>query len=160
MIHRSARTAFFILIASVAALLFAYITEYGFGMKPCTLCYYQRYAYMAAIITALMAWILQNQPKLSLTATILALLSIIAEVFIALFHTGVEYGWWKWESACTGSLDYLTRIDNPLPEDILVIPCDQPAFTLLLSMAGWNTVYALIIALISIIILIKNIGEK
>ena len=115
------KTALLIPIGSLLALLFAYISEYGFNMKPCTLCYYQRYAYMIAIVASFLALLSKYSFKLSLLFTILAMLSILAEILIAGFHTGVEYGWWKWESACTGSLDYLSRIDNPLPEDIAVI---------------------------------------
>lgn len=154
-------TPLFIFIVSVFALLAAYISEYIFGLKPCVLCYYQRYAYWAAIGICILCFLIQTKiNKLYLLLNILALIALATEVGIAFFHMGVEYKWFEMLSGCKGSMGYLDTITTPdKASSEIVIPCDKPAFVYILSMAGWNVVYslgALIVALIFFIRKLKN----
>lgn len=149
----------FILIASGLALAGAYLSEYVFGLAPCLLCYYQRYAYWAVMALCIIALIAKNHSrKTYLLFTLLAIVGLLIETGIAFFHMGVEYKWFEMLSGCKGSLDYLdtiTTLDNIDYEP--VIPCDQPPFVYILSMAGWNMIYAFAIFAISLRFSIRNI---
>lgn len=123
---------------SIAAIMIAYISEYGFGLEPCPLCLYQRipYALLAICGFALWQW---NKPIF--IPLIITLLSV--EIGLAAYHMGIEYQWWQGLTSCSGSLKANTI--EELRMQIASAPtarCDEPAFTFILSMAGWNMVYA------------------
>ena len=40
---------------ALAALCIAWLAQYGFGLAPCELCYWQRYGYWAAIVLGVIA---------------------------------------------------------------------------------------------------------
>jgi disulfide bond formation protein DsbB len=112
----------------------AYLSEYGFGLVPCEMCWWQRYAHFAALGIALLSTVLA--PKRVWIA--LAALAIVAAGLIGGFHAGVEYGWWEGLTACStpslGGGDPLEAIMNaPL------VRCDEVQWSLAgISLAGWN----------------------
>jgi disulfide bond formation protein DsbB len=113
----------------------AYAGEYGFGLAPCELCWWQRYGHFAALALALLSTIVPP-PRAWLS---LAALAIMVSGLIGAFHAGVEYGWWPGLTACTAPPgvaggDPLEAIMNaPL------VRCDQAPWRLLgVSLAGWN----------------------
>jgi disulfide bond formation protein DsbB len=113
----------------------AYISEYGFGLFPCEMCWWQRYAHFAALPLALAAWL---KPSLW-WATVLAALAIAVSAGIGLFHAGVEYHWWQGLTRC--STDLFTDGNDPL-DAIMNAPtvrCDAAQWSFLgISLAGWN----------------------
>ncbi|MXO91370.1 disulfide bond formation protein B [Pontixanthobacter aquaemixtae] len=130
---RSART----LALVIPALLLggAYVSQYGFGLYPCEMCWWQRWPHFAALALAILScfipparfWIM------------LSGLAIIVSGLIGGFHAGVEYGWWEGLTSCAtaigaGGGDPLDAIMNaPL------IRCDVAPWTLFgVSLAGWN----------------------
>ena len=127
------------LALGVPALLLAgaYISEYAFGLFPCEMCWWQRYAHFAAVGLALVSTV--APPKRVWLA--LAALAILASGLIGAFHAGVEYGWWEGFTACTG--DFGSAGDDPL-EAIMNAPlirCDVAPWTLAgVSLAGFNAV--------------------
>ncbi len=44
-----------VVFASLAALVTAYVAQYGFDLQPCVLCLYQRWPYGVAIVIAMLA---------------------------------------------------------------------------------------------------------
>lgn len=113
----------------------AYVSEYGFGLYPCEMCWWQRYPHFAAAGLGLMGLFLTPQ-RLWVA---LAALAMLASGVIGAFHAGVEYGWWQGVTACTGAVtasgsDPLEAIWNaPL------IRCDVAPWSLFgISLAGWN----------------------
>ena len=112
----------------------AYISEYGFGLFPCEMCWWQRWPHFGALGLAIFA-ILAPPRRLWLA---LAALSIIASGLIGGFHAGVEYGWWEGVTGCATALDPTA---DPL-EAILnapIVRCDLAPWSLLgVSLAGWN----------------------
>lgn len=113
----------------------AYLSQYGFGLYPCEMCWWQRWPHFAALALALLAFALQ--PRRQLVA--LAAIAILTSGLIGLFHAGVEYGWWPGITSCAAAFGDGTG--NAL-EDIMNTPlirCDQPAWTLFgISLAGYN----------------------
>jgi len=113
----------------------AYVSEYGFGLFPCEMCWWQRYAHLAAIALALLSTV--TRPREGWLA--FAALAIMVSGAIGAFHAGVEYGWWEGVTACANSIgadggDPLEAIMNaPL------VRCDVAPWSLFgISLAGWN----------------------
>jgi len=125
------------LALGVPALLIAgaYVSEYGFGLYPCEMCWWQRYPHFAAIALALLSTITRRrEPLLAFAA-----LAIMVSGAIGAFHAGVEYGWWEGITACANTIgagggDPLEAIMNaPL------VRCDVAPWSLFgISLAGWN----------------------
>ena len=127
------------LAIGVPALLLggAYLSQYGFGLFPCELCWWQRYAHFAAVALALVSTV--ARPKWAWIA--LAALAILASGLIGAFHAGVEYGWWQGFTACTSTIG--SAGGDPL-EAIMNAPlvrCDVAPWTLAgISLAGFNAI--------------------
>lgn len=113
----------------------AYISQYGFGLYPCEMCWWQRYAHFAALPFAVMAFAV---PRLSKALVMLAALAIATSAAIGLFHAGIEYHWWQGFTECTS---YVAKGGDPLDAifNAPLIRCDAAQWTLLgISLAGFN----------------------
>jgi disulfide bond formation protein DsbB len=124
------------LALGVPALLLggAYLSQYGFGLAPCEMCWWQRYPHFAAVALALLSTV--AAPRGLWIA--LAALAILVSGAIGAFHAGVEYGWWEGLTACStvslGGGDPLDAIMNAP-----VVRCDEVQWSLAgISLAGWN----------------------
>jgi len=110
----------------------AYIAQYGYGLAPCEMCWWQRYPHFAALGIAIAAFFL----KPAQVWTALAGLAIITSGLIGGFHAGVEYGWWEGVTSCSA---LPTNIDVMNPSAAPLIRCDVAPWTLLgISLAGFN----------------------
>jgi len=129
----------------------AYVAQYGFGLPPCEMCWWQRYPHFAAVALALLSTF--AAPRRLWVA--LAAAAILISGAIGAFHAGVEYGWWEGLTSCStvdlGSGDPLEAIMNaPL------VRCDEVPWSLFgISLAGWNFLISTI-AGISILALLRK----
>jgi disulfide bond formation protein DsbB len=126
----------------IAALGFQYIG----GLPPCKLCYWQRYPHMAAIAIGALAVFARSR-----LLPVLGAVAALASANVGLYHTGVERGWWEGPTTCTsGPIDGLST--DALIDQIMAAPlvrCDDIAWQFLsLSMASWNAIASLLLALI------------
>ncbi len=138
---------------ALAALCVAWIAQYGFGLAPCELCYWQRYGYWAAIALGVVAILQPAGTARRQAALWLLTLAFMATAAIAVFHVGVEHKWWEGTTACTGgSLEGLSAEDlEKAINDAPIVRCDTPAWTMFgISMAGYNILYALALAAFSL----------
>ena len=132
------RNAAFALALIVPAALMggALVSQYGFGLYPCQMCWWQRYPHIAAIVLALLALTVKGRGAGDL-AVILAAICIGVSGLIGGFHAGVEYGWWQGITSCAtvaGGGDPLDAIMNAP-----VVRCDVAPWTLAgISLAGFN----------------------
>ena len=120
------------LALAIPALLLAgaYVSQYGFGLYPCEMCWWQRWPHFAAVGLAFVSTL--AAPKRLWIA--LAAVAILISGLIGAFHAGVEYGWWEGITGCTGG-DF-TSFD--------VIRCDiAPWHFLGISLAGWNALISI-----------------
>ena len=82
---------------------------------------------------------------------IIGALSALSTSALGVFHTGVERGWWEGPSTCTSSGSNGLSTEE-LFEQIMTAPlvrCDEVAWQMLgLSMASWNALIALGLALV------------
>lgn len=143
------------LALAVPALLLggAYVSQYGFGLYPCEMCWWQRWPHFAAVGLALLAY--ATPPQRLWTGA--AALAILVSGAIGLFHAGVEYGWWEGITSCAAITSGSSG--NAL-EDIMNTPlvrCDEPAWTLLgISLAGFNFLISTATGLAIFALLVKD----
>jgi disulfide bond formation protein DsbB len=117
----------------------AYVSQYGFGLYPCEMCWWQRWPHFAAVLLALASFALPQKRQL----VALAAVAILVSGLIGVFHAGVEYKWWEGLTQCT--LPPSAAVD-PL-EAVLAQPitrCDEAAWTLVgISLAGFNALFSI-----------------
>ncbi|MCK9540522.1 MAG: disulfide bond formation protein B [Novosphingobium sp.] len=134
----------------------AYVSQYGFGLYPCEMCWWQRYPHFAALALAVAAWL--RPPGTALLW--LAALALAATSAIGLFHAGVEYGWWQGLTACSTDLP---AGGDPL-EAIFATPpvrCDVAPWSLFgVSLAGGNFLFSGLAAAAIAALLARGHGKK
>ena len=143
------------LALAVPALLLAgaYISQYGFGLYPCEMCWWQRYPHGLAILLAGAAMLSPLSAPRTRVLTLLAAFAVTVSGLIGVFHAGVEYGWWEGLTSCsTGGAMSL--------DDIMAVPlirCDQVQWSFLgISMAGWNAILSLGGAAAILLLIVKG----
>jgi len=147
------------LALGIPALLLAgaYLSEYGFGLYPCEMCWWQRYAHFAAVLLALVSTV--ARPRALWIA--LAALAILVSGLIGAFHAGVEYGWWEGFTTCTSAVggaggDPLAAIMNAP-----MVRCDVAQWTLAgISLAGFNAIISIASALMIFALLGNGRGGR
>ena len=131
---------------SAALLLGALAFQYLGDLPPCKMCIWQRWPHGAAIAIGVV---------LAVTGTLwLAFAGAIAALMttaIAAYHVGVEQSWFEGPSTCTsGPIDNVTS--DALFDQIMAAPlvrCDEVLWSFLgISMAGWNGVISLCLAVL------------
>lgn len=142
------RAALLIFVVSLATIVGAWIFEY-FGYAPCELCLMQRWAYYTGVPLALAVAVLApaNTGLARAGLAALALLWLASMVF-GIYHSGVEWKWWAGPSTCTAQAGFTGGLpDLSAP----VVLCDTPAIRILgLSLAGWNALISLALALVAL----------
>ena len=108
--------------AGFGSLAAALTLQYGFGLRPCTLCVYARVPYVAMAAVGLFA------PRLFF-------LTAAAAAAVALYQVGIERELWQF--VCTGPADFL----HALP-----VPCTDPPRRFGISLAEVNALWALLLS--------------
>ena len=133
------------LVALAAPLLLyggALVSQFGFGLHPCEMCYWQRWPHQAAIVLALLALLLNRNDKVMRALTLLAAIAIAVSGAIGIFHAGVEYGLWEGLMTCSTSHSGPISLDEIMAAPI--IRCDVAQWRLLgISLAGFNAIFSL-----------------
>ncbi len=143
------RAALLVLAAALATIIGAWVLEYA-GYAPCELCLLQRWAYYAAIPLALVvAFIAPNRPELAKAGFVLLGVIWLGSMVFGIYHSGVEWKWWLGPSTCGSQAGFsggLPDLGKP------VVLCDAAAIRILgLSLAGWNAVISLGLAVVSLL---------
>lgn len=139
----------------------AYAFQYIGGLHPCEMCWWQRYAHIAAIPLAVIAYATRGKVCVSAGFTGMAGLAIGIGGGIGLFHAGVEYGWWEGLTAC--STTPMGGSAGDMLNQIMATPitrCDVAPWTMLgISMAGYNGILSGAAALAILALLLKGRKE-
>ena len=150
--NRSLRQAQWLALGVPALLLAgAYLSQYGFGLYPCEMCWWQRWPHFAAVALALASF--AARPRSWWIG--LAALAILVSGLIGAFHAGVEYGWWEGLTACSSPVE---STGDPLAAimDAPLIRCDVAPWTLAgISLAGFNAIISVVSALAILALLAK-----
>jgi disulfide bond formation protein DsbB len=137
-----------LLAAAGSALLLggAFAFQYIGGLAPCKLCLWQRWPHGAAIVLGALAFALPGR-----LVPLLGAMAALATAGVGVYHTGVERKWWEGPDTCTsGGVEGVSSGD--LLNQIMAAPlvrCDEVAWSMMgLSMASWNAIASLVLALI------------
>lgn len=143
-------------VASAALLAIAHAFQTFGGLQPCTLCLWQRQVYWDALPIAALAFAIERTRAkravaplagAALTATFLVGMTIAA------YHAGAEWKWWPGPTTCSGAGGGVNAGElSRLMEGAKVAAprCDEAAWRFLgLSMAGWNALISLKLAVFS-----------
>jgi disulfide bond formation protein DsbB len=136
----------FVLVASAAALVGAFLSQYWGGLAPCELCLLQRWPWAAAIAISLIAIVTGRRAALPWVALLLAAVFAIGSA-LAFYHVGVEKHWFAGPTACTGAATAADTVEALKARILGQMPvrCDEPAWMLWgVSLAGWNLVASLL----------------
>jgi disulfide bond formation protein DsbB len=142
------RAALLILAVALGTIVGAWIFEY-LGYAPCELCLWQRWSYYAAIpIALLVALAAPGRPDLARAGLGLLAILWLGSMVFGIYHAGVEWKWWLGPSTCGSQAGFSGGIpDLGAP----VILCDTAAIRILgLSLAGWNALISLGLALVAL----------
>lgn len=144
------------LLASVLSLAFAFISEYGFGLKPCDLCIFQRIPFALAIpLAALGLW----KKRWSFGIGLVIGLLFLINSGIAGYHAGVEQHWFPGPDACTDAPPTVPLTMEQILEKLKQAPlvaCDQPQWDFYgITMAAMNAAWSLLLAMATFVALHK-----
>jgi disulfide bond formation protein DsbB len=155
--NRRKLTALFLAVAMAAVVGGALAFQYIGGYLPCKLCYEQRIPYYVGAPLMLLAFLasLLRAPAWAVRG-LLAIggLLMLYGLYLAVYHSGVEWAWWPGPTDCTdvagpvdtGGNGVLDALDKFVPPS-----CDKAALRILgLSMAGWNAIASLILAIVAL----------
>ena len=133
-------------LASAAILGTALASQYWGGLTPCVLCLYQRVPYWVAIGAGAAAAAAAGLGWRGAATVAIAVCAVAFAVGlgIAVYHVGVEQGWWVGTASCAGvpagaaaDAAALRRLLEAAP----VVRCDDVAWSLFgVSMAGYNAI--------------------
>ncbi|MBB4076286.1 disulfide bond formation protein DsbB [Bartonella fuyuanensis] len=159
--------AFFLAFCLSATIGLALSFEYFGGYLPCDLCLIERFPYYSAIPFLLLAgfgthffYISSWIQLLFLCVFILMSISLV----LAVYHTGVEYGFWTAPPSCSlnaaKKISDINQLFNQL-NNIHPPSCSEASMRFLfLSLAGWNVISSLLFTLLSLYIASKGILSK
>ena len=131
----------------------AYLGQYGFGLYPCEMCWWQRYPHFVAFAFGILS--LFVAPRRLWIA--LAGLAILVSGLIGAYHAGVEYDWWEGFTACSNTA---AANGGNVMDAILSAPlvrCDEVQWSLFgISLAGYNFLISTASALVIFALLRKK----
>jgi disulfide bond formation protein DsbB len=134
------------LLLPLVLLAGAFGSQYLGGLYPCEMCWWQRYAHMAAALIAALAFTAPADTSRARVFTLLAAAAIAVSGAIAVYHAGVELKIFQGFTTCTATVKAGTSTEDLLRQIVAapLIRCDQVQWSFLgISMAGWNAILSL-----------------
>jgi disulfide bond formation protein DsbB len=131
------------LLVPAALLAGAWSFEIWGGLFPCDMCWWQRYAHIAALVLAVCALLAARRPGLDRVFLVLAALAILTSGAIGVYHAGVEAGVFPGLTECTRTVTHAGSTADLMAQimNAPLISCDQVQWRFLgISMAGWNAI--------------------
>ena len=155
------------LLSSALMLAIAHGFQTFGGYQPCTLCLRQREVYWFAAgfsALAMVAVRLPGGPKLRQASCWILALIFLVGCGIAVYHAGAEWKFWPGPTTCSGAGGSVTSADmDALLNGAKIRPpaCDQAAWVFLgISMAGWNALISLKLAILSVLAAVKERAKR
>ncbi|EJF76593.1 hypothetical protein ME7_00850 [Bartonella birtlesii LL-WM9] len=156
--------AFFLAFGLSSTIGLALGFEYIGGYLPCDLCLIERLPYYSALpfllLAGFAAWFFRISSWVQLLFFCVFILMTISLV-LAIYHTGIEYGFWPAPSSCGSSATSRTADVNQLLNQLNNIyppACSEASLRFLsLSFAGWNALASLFYMLASFYIASKGL---
>ena len=142
-------------VAAVAALVLLAIAHgfQTFGhLQPCELCLKERRIYWFVVAIGFAGGaVARVAPKFLTGLCLLIALLFLGGAVLSAYHAGVEWKLWAGPASCTGGAGHSVTtadLDRLLRGGSMAVPqCDRAAWVFLgLSMAGWNVLLSLLLA--------------
>lgn len=138
------------MLASLGALVTAFIAQFAFALEPCILCKYQRIPYFSVLLLAGIAFHVKAADHAGV-AKLVGVIFLLGAA-LAFYHNGVEQHWWEAATSCGASggapldfQDFQNKLLAKMPKR-----CDQIDWTLFgLSMTVYNVAASLALAAFS-----------
>jgi disulfide bond formation protein DsbB len=140
---------------AAATLAGAWFFQLVLDIRPCPLCLEQRYTYYVVIPLAVLIAIAaaRDAPRAVLVVGLaIVALATLGNAGLATYHAGVEWGFWKGPTDCTGPIGNLGSAGNLLQrlDTVKVVRCDEVQWKFLgLSLAGYDVLISLLMAAIA-----------
>ena len=152
------RLTFIAILGSVLLLLGALAFQSLGGLPPCTLCYWQRYPHMLAIIFGVIFYYTSIG-----TIVVIPAVAALSSAGVGAYHFGIEKEFWPGPNTCSSGIINNISTDA-LIEQIMSAPltkCDEVLWSFLnISMAGWNTIFSAFLGLLWIGLFFKFHQKK
>ena len=148
--------ALIVAVVGAATIAGAWFFELVIKLKPCPMCLEQRIPYYVAIplafVVALAA--VRKAPRMIVVGGLVVLAGLMLwNVYMGVFHAGVEWKWWLGPAECTGTPEFggagglLNRLQT-----INITRCDEAAWRFLgLSLAGYNALISAALAIVALL---------
>lgn len=154
-------------LASAAMLAAAHAFETFGGYAPCLLCLRQREVYWVAFALGLAFMVLVRAPGgprwRAATCWVLGLVFLVG-AGIAAYHAGAEWKFWPGPEACAavaGGVDAGSLEAFLQGEPVRAPRCDEAPWAFAgLSMAGWNAVISLVLAVLSAVAAVRERAKR
>jgi disulfide bond formation protein DsbB len=146
------------ILVPTALLAGAWGSEIWGGLHPCDMCWWQRYAHLAALGFALLSLLLVRMADRGRSFVWLAALGMLTSGGIGAYHAGVEAGIFKGFTQCSSAGGGATG-DELLRQimDAPLVRCNDVQFEFLgISMAGWNAIISIGFALLILWLSLKR----
>lgn len=127
----------FLFIFLILSIMFVYILEYFFDIKPCELCLYQRYIYFFLIVFFVFRKNLSDK-----VSNIIISFSLFSGCILSFYHVGVEKEFWNFVSSCSVIIDNNFGIKEQILNSSFV-PCNIVQWKIFnLSLSEWNFIFS------------------
>ncbi|MFN3347728.1 disulfide bond formation protein B [Pseudorhodoplanes sp.] len=143
-------------VLGLLTIIGAWFFQVVVGLPPCPLCLEQRYAYYFSIPLAglvLLGVSHGASQRVLVAALVVIALGMLWNAGLGAYHAGVEWKLWEGPRDCAGGgLTDLGTAGGLLEKlkDIRVVRCDEIPWSFLgLSLAGYNAIISLMLALIA-----------
>jgi len=135
-----------LILGGVVPLCVALLGQYAFGLFPCHFCLLQRYPYALAILCGVASLLVKRMGPAWHAAVLIGALAFATTGAIGAYHTGVERGLINYTGGCVADSGFQGSLSD-LKAQIMAAPrvscADATPFFLHLSMASWNTIFAI-----------------
>jgi len=156
--NRLALAKLIVVLVAGGLLAAAFAFQVWGGLYPCEMCWWQRYAHIAALAFVAVALVTGGGRPL----IVLAALAIAASGAIGFYHAGVELGWFEGFTQCTATASGASAED--FLKQIMAAPmirCDEVQWSWLgISMAGWNAILSLAAALVILWLSLRKMRSR
>lgn len=132
------------------------------GLQPCPLCLQQRYWHWGVIgVSALAVIATRLQPKWINWAIVVVGLVLLGSAAMGAYHVAVEQKWVVAQCDIGGAINASDLSLENLGADLRPPRCDEIAWSWLgVSMAGWNALISLVLALASFYVALAGKREQ
>ena len=143
---------FLIVILAIISLtlISALVIQYWFGHEPCRLCLYERIPYFLSILLIIKILFIKKYEKVTL---LMLFLVFVGSSALALYHFGIEQGFFSESLACTTGNFAETLSKEQILEQLKLnsISCKDVSFRIFgFSLAAINTIFSIGLSVIFI----------